>query len=499
MDIKKKKLGFRLLLFSTLFIPGLFVLFIIGCNCNYLIRFPFFIIIGLLILILIGLSIYGFIIFKKNREANKIRLKKWIKVVLSILVTFYILGCVGFITILYGPYDKFRTWLITTAMATMDHQYLCKWFYNDSQIQRVLSSNYIKESGESTDKTLVSHEKSKEYIDEYDKEILDVEEGTKYKIIRFEVDGEDAYLAAIYDPSMIKLQVTKELGRRGQYVTEMAKDTNAILAVNGGGFLDPNGSSLGGTPNGITIVDGEVITNGEYGSVGGLIGFTEDNTLVLLKNPTVEEAKKLGVRDAVTWGPFLIVNGKSSEIGGNGGMGFGARTAIGQRADGIVLFLVVDSNEYRTRGADMADLTEIMKRYHAVNAANLDGGTSSVIALPKSLAKSEFKATCHDYFTSYACAINDPIDSTMVHQTRYIADAWVVLDETGSINKISVDKKNEDSRPIINNNTNNVVDDNSNINNNESEITPSEPEIPSTPSDDNNVKEEETEGNNNGY
>ena len=43
MSNKKKKIGFKLILLSLLFIPGLQVLFIVGFNSNYLIRFPFFI------------------------------------------------------------------------------------------------------------------------------------------------------------------------------------------------------------------------------------------------------------------------------------------------------------------------------------------------------------------------------------------------------------------------------------------------------------------------
>lgn len=431
-DIKKKKLGFRLILLGLLLIPGLLVLFVIGCNTKYLIRMPFYIIISILILLLIGGFIYGIVTYRKNKQAKSRRIRKWLKVIFSFFMTMYVVGCVAFLLLLYGPSNKFRTWLITTAMQTMNHQYLCKWFYNDEQIAKVQSENYVKESGESTDASLVKPKDDPviEYKDEYDKEILDVKKGTKYKIIKLKINGQNAYLAAIYDPSMVKLQVTSSLGTKGEYVTKMAEKTNAMLAINGGGFSDPGNSSLGGTPNGITISNGKIVTNGQYGSSGGIIGFTNENVLVLLKNTTAQQAIDMGVRDAVSWNPFLIVNGEPSFIKGNGGWGYAARTAIGQREDGIVLFLVVDSNQTRTAGANMVDLTEIMQRYHAINAANLDGGTSSVMVLPKEIAKSEYNAPCTDYYTNYACAINDPIDSTGTHQTRFIADAWVVVDNS---------------------------------------------------------------------
>ena len=129
--------------------------------------------------------------------------------------------------------------------------------------------------------------------------------------------------------------------------------------------------------------------------------------LVLIKNATAPKALEMNVRDAVSYGPFLIVNGKASYTRGNGGMGYAARTAIGQRSDGIVLLLVVDSNETRTKGASIVDLTEIMQNYGAINASALDGGTSSVMVENGKL-------------------ISDPIDSTFTHKTRPIPTAFIV-------------------------------------------------------------------------
>lgn len=429
MDIKKKKIGFRLIALSALLIPGLQVLFIIGNNSNYLLRKPIFYLIILLNLIFVVLLFLGLKLYVKNKEASKRRLKKWLKVLMSIFMFIYIIGCIAFIMLLYGPNDRFKTWYITTGMSTMNHQYLVRWFYNEEQIQHILSQNYIIETGESTNKDLINKDQVLEY-NEYEKELMTHEEGETYKIITFEVNGAKAYLAAIYDPSMVRLEITNQLGALGEYVTHMAERNNAVLAINGAGFVD-SGNNLGESPTGIVIIDGKIVVNNEYGgttSTGGIIGITYDDVLVLLKNKTAEEAIEMGVRDAVSWGPFLIVNGVSSSVSGNGGWGGGARTAIGQRKDGTILFLVVDSNAIRTAGADMQDLVEIMERYGAYNAANLDGGTSSTMAVRRSVAINKYGADCHDYFSNYACSINDPIDATGTHQTRYISDAWIVVE-----------------------------------------------------------------------
>ena len=57
----------------------------------------------------------------------------------------------------------------------------------------------------------------------------------------------------------------------------------------------------------------------------------------------------------------------------------GARAARGgQRADGAVLMFVTDGRGKNGHlGASASDLIEVMRDFGAVNAANLDGGSSS--------------------------------------------------------------------------------------------------------------------------
>lgn len=425
----EKRISFITIVLCLILLPCLGVLITIGFNSNYLItKFFHRCLIGVscIIVPIFGYSIY---LYFRNRKASN-RLKTIKRVILSIFLSLYVGGCLAFVILLYGPYNGFRTWLITTAMLTMNHQYLCKWFYNDKQITKVMGENVVIESGESTKTEMVTKKRATTFIDKYDKEILDVDVNLPYKIIELEVNGCKGYLAAVYDPSKVKLAVTSMLGRSGEYVTTMAEKNDAYLAINGGGFYDPNYSSSGGMPTSITISGGKIVTNNQYSAYnqgGGIIGFTEDDVLVLLKNKTAQQALDMGVRDAISWGPFLIVNGKQSFIRGNGGWGYAARSAIGQRKDGIVLLLVVSSNRTRTKGADMVDLAEIMKRYHAINAANLDGGTSTVMVLPKKEAQEKYDSPCSDRKNEAYCWINTPYDSTGALKTRAISDAWVVL------------------------------------------------------------------------
>lgn len=331
------------------------------------------------------------------------------KVLKTILVLF-ILGCITGLTLLYGPWHGFRDWLITTAMTTLSHQWMATTFYSDETIQSVLSENVVIETGENTNTEeveIVAVLNEETYENEYEEAILKKDEGNDlYKVIDIKGEGYTGHLVAIYDPSKISVCTTKYLGTKGQYLVDMANENDAVVAINGGGFIDPNYNSLGGVPQGIVIKNGKIISNKSYKKSGGIIGFTEDNKLILGKM-TAQEALNKGVRDAVTFGPFLIVNGKPSFIKGNGGWGTAPRSAIGQRKDGIVLFLVIDGRMIGRPGADMVDLTEIMQNYGAYNAANLDGGTSCGLVVEGEL-------------------INDPVNGNGKHKTRMIATGFIV-------------------------------------------------------------------------
>lgn len=335
--------------------------------------------------------------------------KKKFKRVLIIIIILMLLPISSGLFLLYGPYSGFRVWLITTAMSTMNHQYLATWFYSDDYINKVLSANRVIESSDSTNLDLINSGLIEEhkYKDEYDKEILDRDKDDIYKVIDIKGNGYKGYLVAIYDASKIKLAISKNLGSSGQYLTEMAKENKAVVAINGGAFIDINGQSNGGLAQGILIKDGEILQSTRYRDKGGgVVGFTKDNKL-FLGNVSASEAVSQGVRDAVEFGPFLIVNGEASKIVGNGGYGTHPRSAIGQRQDGIVLFLVIDGRSATSLGADMDDLIEIMQRYGAYNASNLDGGNSSVIVINNKI-------------------INHPINWDNLEETRPIADGFIV-------------------------------------------------------------------------
>lgn len=345
-------------------------------------------------------------------KKSKLKISFGIKRIFILFFSLVLIGVSIGTFVLYGPNDGFRNWLITTAMTTQSHQYLARWFYSEDLIQDVLANNYIIEIDEDTDLDLIDFEESVQYASKYEKEILERDKDALYKVIELEGKGYNGYLVAIYDPSKVKLGTTSHLGDYGESTMQISKNYNALVTINAGGFFDPDWNSNGGIPHGTVIQNSKIVWDYVDASVGGgIVGFTNDNKLVLGRW-SAQNALKQNIRDAVEFGPFLIVNGKSSFVKGDGGWGTAPRTAIGQRADGIVLMVVINGRNYSKGilGIDMVGLTEIMENYGAVNAACMDGGTSSSLIIKGEL-------------------INDSINSNGKHGVlRRIPTAWIVTE-----------------------------------------------------------------------
>ena len=301
-------------------------------------------------------------------------------------ITFIILDilALGVIFLAYGPISYFRNLLVTTAMTTMSHHYLARTIYTDKMISYTLSNNYVSEGKQNTNTSdiIIDNEDDGNYESIYEEQILKRDpDNDLYKVIPIDENGYKGYLVAIYDPSRVGIATTRYLGVRGEAIDNVAKRYGAVVAMNAGGFYDPDWNSNGALPHGIVIENGKVVSEYAKANVGGgMVGFTNDNKLVLGKF-SKSEALNMGIRDAVEFGPFLIINGEASKVLGNGGWGIAPRTAIGQRQDGIVLFLVINGRIPTSIGADMNDLIEIMQKYGAYNAANMDGGSSTELVI----------------------------------------------------------------------------------------------------------------------
>lgn len=410
---RPKKIINFIYLILILLIPTLYFLINISKNSNYISLNNLKQFFEIMIYIITGIVLImssGYIIQIIKVKRFKLGFKK---IFSTVIIIVYTIAIIVINNTIYNN-ESFKDFLIKKSMNTLNHQYIASIFYNHRTIENSLSKV-------ETDNTQLYEFESidyetKEYANKYDEEILTKEnEDDIYKLIKVEgilrdgVSKYSGYLVAVYDPSHVKIGTSVGAGTTdkafGQILSQISKNNDALVAMNGGGFYDPQWSSNGGIPHGIVIKDGKVMTVYNRGiDSGGLIALTNDNKLIL-KRMSVEEALAAGVRDAVDWGPYLIVNGKNYFKEEKSRWAC-ARTVIGQRKDGIILLLVIDGSQPHSVGASYSDLADIMERYGAINAANLDGGTSTSMTVN------------HEY-------INIPFNGQR-RTIRSLPNAWIV-------------------------------------------------------------------------
>ena len=295
---------------------------------------------------------------------------------------------------------------VTTILETGQLKFLASWFLSPEEIQEVVDSNSMEELNDEVNTSLIvveakSNKSSGASGQNSSSEgVITGSEGTKEP----EESGEDieiveiagrtffATMMIVKDPSRVSLATIYPWKDYGVTLDTLVNDSGAIAGINGGIYDSYN--HTGGRPMGVVVSNGEIQMNRSQQLPGlVLIGLTEDDILVVIdlsdKSPEdVEQmVAKQKIRDAVTFQEEssdknnhfvqLIINGKERELNGMGS-GLNPRTAIGQRADGALLLLVTDGRGTSGHlGASASDLIGIMAEYGAVNAANLDGGSSS--------------------------------------------------------------------------------------------------------------------------
>lgn len=336
---------------------------------------------------------------------SKRLIKIFFKSAFITLGTLILTGILGFYVLFVSGWIRPTQDLwVTTAMTTLNHKWLATAFIDEDKIDAIMKRNQVDDSGYNTSTDLVDIPKETPQTNE-DTYIAEgykkLEEGIYLK----DVAGGTwkGKLMLVSDPSRVSLAQTRYQFERGDLVKTMVATHEARAGINAGGFVDgPNYDSNGGNPAGLLIVNNELIqSNGN--TKHSVIGFNQDDVLVLGKM-TKQEALNANLRDAVDFRPFLIVNGEPTIKEGTGGWGIAPRTAIGQRPSGEVLFLCIDGRQPgHSIGVDLDVLQNTLLAEKCINAAMLDGGSSTVM-----------------YYN------DDYVNKPSLGHERYINNAWIV-------------------------------------------------------------------------
>ena len=311
--------------------------------------------------------------------------------ILLLLLETVLLICLALYGVMYvlakGPSETARDLFVTSVRETSAIKFLADIYFTPEEIAAIET---VKETMEyaPTDTSLitistdpVSGQDKDGWTDAHGVFHAD-EDGDGIIIEPVKGRGYAGYMMVVTDPSRVILgSIPESYGKRGYVLSEYVKHFDGVAGTNAGGFYDPGGMGDGSIPDSVVVVDGKIHYM-EYGcgteGGGGIAAIDGNHILHVAKSMTRQELIDNDIRYAVCYGPVLIVNGVSASPNSLN-VSLNPRTAIGQCADGAMLFLVIDGRQVVSMGARYQDLVEIMERYGAVNAVNLDGGSSSML------------------------------------------------------------------------------------------------------------------------
>lgn len=303
--------------------------------------------------------------------------RKFKIIILFLLYQLLFISITAPIYIFRGPFNNLKKIVVATIMGTQ-HQYFVTAFLSQNEINKIIGNT----SPKSTEKVDINK--------------IKIDNKKNNEIVRYDIHPDsgryDGYLLEIPPTYKVKIAYTNKLGIIGQRTSEMAKDHNAIAAINGGAFTDNKADSYGGSaafPGGFVISNGNVVYKQpgvNENSVYKVTAFNKSNQLIVGMY-SINDLQKMDVSEAVCFDlkgfnvPALIIGGQgriNDESAANSG--FQPRTAIGQKQDGTVLFLVMDGRKNLVKaGATLKDVQDELLKHGAYNATILDGGFSSTM------------------------------------------------------------------------------------------------------------------------
>ena len=303
---------------------------------------------------------------------------------LLLVFTLALLICGGLVLVLYtvfnGPSPAARNVLTMSLIEASATKWVPALFLGEELVDQIRNQTGAELTSEVTDtsKVIINKDLTAEQTDQW----KDYPDGIK--IEEYQGDYYVAYIMLVKDPDQVYLATSTDSfskDKPGTRINNAIEIEKAAAAINAGAFYDDGTASavVGSIPLGLVYSQGQCVWDYGMPPEGGFAGFDRNGVLIVAKDLTKSEADALGIRDGCEFGPALIINGEINQAAYEKNSGMNPRTAIGQRADGTVIFVVVDGRQGGSLGATFADMIDIMVEYDAVNACNMDGGSSAIM------------------------------------------------------------------------------------------------------------------------
>ena len=320
---------------------------------------------------------------KKNTKQTVFRiLRRTLLSILTLVVVLVVGLCLILNLIFNGPSESARNVLTMSLLEASATKWVPGLFIGSDMVDQIRNSgsDIFVDPGDSDDVQIQINTDTS--IGGASDEWKDYPDGIRIEHVSG--DTYNAHVMIIRDPSKVYMATSTDKFSKdipGTRINDQIETEGAIAAINAGAFFD-NGttsSTVGSVPEGLVIAGGKVVWNSGAAPEEGFAGFNQDNVLVVAQTMTASKAMELGIRDGCCFGPVLIMNGNVNAEVYNSNSGYNPRTAIGQRQDGAVIFLCIDGRQASSLGGTYADIINIMVEFGAVNACNLDGGSSSLM------------------------------------------------------------------------------------------------------------------------
>lgn len=282
--------------------------------------------------------------------------------------------------------------LLADTLITTQHRQWGKYLIGESELNKRVEAywnrfdEYAKEPV--LEKPVIQQEKAKPPVE------VETIEGKEFK----------GFILYVNNPKQLRVVVPGKIGK-GEKVSSMVQRTGAIAGVNGGAFNDPNWQGNGFQPSGIVMSGGKIFYLDVSKDTPLHVVAIDENGQMISGKYSANELLKLKVSEAVTFSPRFIVNGKGLIQSPADGWGVAPRTCMAQKADGTIMFAIIDGRQKHSLGATLYDVQNLFLERGAIIAANLDGGSSTVLVKDNSI-------------------INSPASE---YGERYLPTAWLVF------------------------------------------------------------------------
>lgn len=311
----------------------------------------------------------------EKKPRRFLRFLKWFFCLLLETVLLLAVALYGLMYVLAkGPSPTASRLFVRSVQETSAIGFLAGLYFTQEELEQIVSAPAEAEYVE-TNTELLTLEPPQDHSVEPDPWGLVDEDGDGIILQPVKGEGYSGYMMVVLDRSRVIMACNPDkFGIRGYSVQEFVEMFDGVAGINGGAFVDPGGKGTGNYPEGLVVYKGQTFNHGVKMGFAGI----DSNHILHVGCQSLEDALAADIRYGASYGPVLVQNGEMTdectlESGVN------PRTAIGQRSDGAFLLLVIDGRQVISLGATYLDEAEIMLEYGAVNAINLDGGSSSLM------------------------------------------------------------------------------------------------------------------------